>query len=80
MKKENLQCYLTEKVVQNQRVFKIVDGLHRPMSKAKVFYIGYTPNLGETVDDFIAMGKEIEKQYEQWYHKNKDMLRLYYTN
>ncbi len=84
MNKENLQknlkCFLTAKVIEGKRVFKIVDGTSYPMSEAHVFFEGYTTDLGETISAFVAMGKAIEQQYCDWYMKNRYEVTRFYQN
>lgn len=77
---QQLRCFLTAKVVHGKRVFKIVDGTHYPMSKAHIFYEGYTENLGENLDDFLVMGKAIEAYYEQWCIENYYKVIEFYKN
>ncbi|CAA0177451.1 conserved hypothetical protein [Tenacibaculum maritimum] len=76
---ENLKYFLTDEVIENQRVFKIVDGTHSPLKEAHVFYTGLIPNKGKTKQDFIAMGKEVTQSYCDWYAKNRNTVKLYYT-
>ena len=74
----NVKCFLTPKVIKGKRVFKIIDGLQYPMSDAHVFHQGYTPDLGETIDAFITMGKAIENDYCHWYALHKQEIHNYY--
>lgn len=83
MNKENLQSnlkyFITEEVQDSKRVFKIVDGTHFPMKEAHVFHKGFVKDLGESEQAFIEMGKEAEKEYCDWYAKNCNKIRLFYT-
>lgn len=73
----NLKTFITNEVIKNERVFKIVDGT-QPLKEAHVFLEGKVPNLGETDEDYKKMGIEVNKSYCDWYAKNRNAIRKYY--
>lgn len=74
---DNLKTFITAEVIDNERVFKIVDGT-QPLKDAHVFLVGKVPNLGETDEDFRKMGIEAHKNYCDWYAENRNVIRKYY--
>lgn len=73
----NLKYFLTDKVANGKRSFKIVDGTEK-LNEAHVFHEGFVKNLGESQGAFEDMGKAALKIHCDWYVKNKKIVKNFF--
>ncbi len=84
MKKEmlqhNLKTWITDEVINGERIYKIIDGEKFPMEEAHVFHIGKVKDLGSSAEAYQRMATEINQHFCDWYAKNSKEVRKFYEN
>ncbi len=76
----NLKTWITKEVKNNHRTYKIIDGTTYPMQEAHVFHKGVVLDKGNTDQAYNQMAYEVNKNFCDWYAKNRNEVRKFYEN